>query len=465
MQRLEVVRGPIAMKTSSPSASPYPAAPAISRSFGPHGRLAALATIGLVCALALARPAGAREPGLDGISDGAIYAALADYARQIGGPQPLPASAAPRDAAIDDPHAANPTLLAFARDAGGEEPSGALAPPGHGAMADDTFDDDYSALRDFVRQIGGDVPEPAAAEKFRLAQAEKPKAAKPAKAKAVKTPSSDAGDDAYVVGSKVCLTCHAKEAAQFAQTVMGKIGKVRAGTMECENCHGPGSAHVKAGGGRGVGGIISFRNDDTRFTPEENNGICLGCHEKGERNYWRGSTHDNRSLSCTSCHVIMTNVTPKFQLAKLTEMDTCFQCHKEKRAQMWRSGHMPVREGKMTCSSCHNPHGTDSESLLREATINDTCYKCHAEKRGPFLFEHQPVRENCANCHDPHGSINDFLLKMSRPRLCQQCHANLTGHPGNPRNPQSIYAINRECQNCHAQVHGSNNPAAPRFLR
>src|SRR5262249_30465598 len=152
--------------------------------------------------------------------------ALADYARQIGGPQPRPASAAPRDgaprdAAIDDPHAANPALLAFARDAGGEEPYDAQTPPGHGATADDAFDEAYPALRNFVRQTGGDVPEPAA-EKFRLAQADKPKAAKPAKAKAVKTPSSNAGDDAYVVGSKVCLTCHAKEAAQFAQTVMGK---------------------------------------------------------------------------------------------------------------------------------------------------------------------------------------------------------------------------------------------------
>jgi DmsE family decaheme c-type cytochrome len=161
----------------------------------------------------------------------------------------------------------------------------------------------------------------------------------------------------------------------------------------------------------------------------------------------------------------MRNVTPKFQLAKLTEIDTCAQCHKNKRAEIWRSSHMPVREGKLKCSTCHNPHGSFSEALLREATTNDGCYKCHAEKRGPFLWEHPPVRENCVNCHDPHGSINDFMLKISRPRLCQQCHANLTGHPGHPRNPTSIYAFNRECQNCHSQHHGSNSPAGSRFIR
>ena len=105
------------------------------------------------------------------------------------------------------------------------------------------------------------------------------------------------------------------------------------------------------------------------------------------------------------------------------EIDTCSQCHKNKRAEIWRTSHMPVREGKMTCSSCHNPHGSFGESLLKEATVNDTCYKCHAEKRGPFLFEHAPVRESCTNCHDPHGSVNDFMLKISRPRLCQSATA------------------------------------------
>ena len=46
---------------------------------------------------------------------------------------------------------------------------------------------------------------------------------------------------------------------------------------------------------------------------------------------------------------------------------------------------MPLREGKIVCSDCHNPHGTVTEAMLRDDSINDTCYKCHAEKRGPFL--------------------------------------------------------------------------------
>lgn len=210
--------------------------------------------------------------------------------------------------------------------------------------------------------------------------------------------------------------------------------------------------------------IISFRLNDPTHSVDELNDVCLGCHEKGARTLWRGSAHETRGLACVSCHTVMRNVTPKNQLAMLTESDTCFQCHKRTRSEVWQSSHMPVREGKMTCSSCHNPHGTYGDSLLKTATVNDTCYKCHAEKRGPFLWEHDPVRENCMNCHTAHGSINANLLKVSLPRLCQQCHT-AADHPGNPGNLSAIYSIGGACMNCHAKIHGSNNPAGSQLVR
>jgi DmsE family decaheme c-type cytochrome len=397
-------------------------------------------------------------------TEGGVYSTLLRYGEQADGPVKASAAGPGFHGGVyrDDAFSA---LRDFARQLGGEpadqsEPAGAAHPATNHSRIDD---DSLAALRDFVQQIGADQAPSGDAGRIRLAQAQQPNPKAAKAAKAIKAPAGP--EDAIAVGSAVCLTCHANQAAAFAQTVMGKIGKVRKGTMECENCHGPGSLHVKAGGGRGVGGMISFRTDDPTRTVEDNNAICLACHERGDRTLWRGSTHELQNVACTNCHTVMRNVTPKFQLAKLTEIDTCAQCHKNKRAEIWRTSHMPVREGKMKCSTCHNPHGSFSEALLKETTVNDGCYKCHAEKRGPFLWEHAPVRENCTNCHDPHGSINDFMLKISRPRLCQQCHANLTGHPGNPRNPTSIYAINRECQNCHSQHHGSNSPAGSRFIR
>ena len=397
--------------------------------------------------------------------------ALVDFARQLEPDRSQPetglvSARPPRDAN----HDAYVAHLEFAQQTDNEEPRPSvaeLAASTGTAPPRDANHEAFFALREFVDQIGREQPERA---EFKLAAAEPSKAgaAKPKAGKAaVSKPAAATADDAYAVGEKVCAGCHAAQIATFGQTLMGKLAKQprHAAALSCESCHGPGSAHVKAGGGRGVGGIVSFRKDDPSHSVEDNNALCLGCHEKGNRVLWRGSTHEQRDVACTNCHTVMRNVTPKHQLAMATEIDTCSQCHKNKRAEIWRSSHMPVREGKISCSTCHNPHGSYSEALLKEATINDTCYKCHAEKRGPFLWEHAPVRENCMNCHEAHGSNNDFMLKISRPRLCQQCHANLVGHPGNPRNPLSIYALNRECQNCHSQHHGSNSPSGVRFHR
>ena len=228
--------------------------------------------------------------------------------------------------------------------------------------------------------------------------------------------------------------------------------------------HMPNLVRVSApANGQSIGGIISFRKDDPGRTVEENNGICLNCHERGERVHWKGSVHETRSVACTSCHTIMKSVSAKYQLKTAFEPDTCFQCHKDRRAQMFRSSHMPMREGKIVCSDCHSPHGSTTEKLIRENSVNDNCYKCHAEKRGPFLFEHAPVRENCLNCHDPHGSINEFSLKMSRPRLCYECHTIGHGEKNGPRKSQ--FTMGRSCQNCHTQIHGSNSPAGAAFQR
>ncbi len=225
--------------------------------------------------------------------------------------------------------------------------------------------------------------------------------------------------------------------------------------------------------GTSVGGIVSFRKDDPGRTAEENNGICLSCHERGERTHWAGSVHQMRGVACTNCHTIMKTVSAKNQLKTAFEPETCFQCHKDRRAQMYRSSHMPMREGKIVCSNCHNPHGAVTQALLRENSVNENCYKCHAEKRGPFLWEHAPVRENCLNCHDPHGSINEASLKLSRPRLCFECHTlghgqiarpgsypkTGTGLGNNPAANTLVYGVGRACNNCHTLIHGSNSPS------
>jgi DmsE family decaheme c-type cytochrome len=150
------------------------------------------------------------------------------------------------------------------------------------------------------------------------------------------------------------------------------------------------------------------------------------------------------------------------------EYDLCGQCHQVKAMQFNRSSHMPMTArgegGKMRCGSCHNPHGTVTEKLITEVSVNQSCTNCHAEKRGPFLWAHAAVMESCLNCHTPHGSNNPPLLRVRQPRVCETCHVggrhNSTTYPMNDRR-----AFNRSCVNCHANIHGSNHPSGKYFLR
>ena len=375
-----------------------------------------------------------------------VFAALRDYAQLIdSGHQPAANSGqiqrkSAGQESSDDAYAA---LIAFSERIGADRRQPIAAGP-KVAEAESLFD----ALREWSQGSGSKSSPSAPTRNGPVAGGTK----------------SSAPVDATVVGTQVCVTCHASSTEQFNHTLMGRLAKTQKGKFECESCHGPGSAHVKAGGGRGVGGIISFRPEDGSRTAQENNAICLACHERGDRTYWNGSTHETRGLMCTNCHTIMKQVSRKFQLQTAFTPDTCYQCHKDRRAQNYFSSHMPLREGKITCSDCHNPHGTATEAMLRENSVNDNCYKCHAEKRGPFLWEHNPVRENCLNCHDPHGSTKEAMLKVQRPKLCAECHGfdhgtNLLG-PTNSR-----FVFNKGCGNCHVKIHGSNHPSGSFFQR
>jgi DmsE family decaheme c-type cytochrome len=375
-------------------------------------------------------------------------AALADFAKTLPNGHPsLPdghPSIGGTDAADDSSYQ---SLLNYVQQLKGEQPK--LISATQSQAAAPARDEIHSNLMEFAREVEPRTPN------IQLAAA----------AKAAKSAPKVAADaEATFVGSQACMGCHATHAASFNLTVMGRIFRNPRTAQEkggCETCHGAGSLHVKAGGGRGVGGIISFRKNDTSRPVAENNAICLSCHDKGDRNYWQGSVHESREVACTDCHTVMARVSVRGQLKTEREVETCYQCHKDRRMQSQRSSHMPLREGKMTCTSCHNPHGTANDAMLKQVSVNDNCYQCHAEKRGPFLWEHPPVRENCLNCHEAHGSNLENLLKVQRPRLCQDCHS--IGHAS--QSPLVNTAFNRSCSNCHSQIHGSNHPSGVLFQR
>ena len=271
-------------------------------------------------------------------------------------------------------------------------------------------------------------------------------------------------------GPEVCKNCHEAQVASYLATKHSTKTDPRtpANAGACSTCHGDATEHVKAGGGKGVGGIVN--PGSKALAPEDKNKICLACHRKdANRSHWEGSVHDTRGTACTSCHTLHS---PDKVRNKLTQPEVCFTCHKQQRTEINRPSRHPILEGKVSCSDCHNPHGSVGPKLMKRDSVVDTCYQCHAEKRGPFVHQHEPVQEDCSNCHNPHGTVAESMLKARPPFLCHECH---TPHGGFPAQltgrSQAITATTggksaiqftqaRGCLNCHTQVHGSNNPAS-----
>ncbi len=280
-------------------------------------------------------------------------------------------------------------------------------------------------------------------------------------------PAATAVPSASETVAAVCADCHEERVSSFAGSVHGRAYAHRADmtTASCESCHGDATAHIEAGDGTNI--VVPNRLSAAAAAE-----LCMTCHQENEAQaHWKGSTHQRRGVTCTDCHTLHAEESPDSMVNAAMRTETCYECHQDVRSEMRKISHHPVREGKMTCLSCHDPHGTLTKANLRAGSVNELCYDCHTEKRGPFLWEHAPVRESCLNCHTPHGSNHLKLQSTSVPYLCQQCHSN-TRHPGTLYDATRLPTLdnpvtgsnrlfNRACVDCHAAIHGSNHPSAP----
>jgi DmsE family decaheme c-type cytochrome len=265
--------------------------------------------------------------------------------------------------------------------------------------------------------------------------------------------------EATVIGDKRCNTCHEDVMAGFKQTKHSKVEFFGIENGGCESCHGPGSIHAKSKKAADI-------KNPGKLKGEAASAGCIGCHKDGvgTQKHWQGSEHESMGVGCTNCHS-MHNSHEKM-LKTAWEPDTCFSCHQNQRAAFMKRSAHPLRDishadnaGKMSCSNCHNPHGTQAaDNLIAANSVNDLCYTCHQEKKAPVLWEHSSVKENCLTCHNPHGSNNEMMLTAKEPRLCQQCHEQ-GRHQTLAGQPNSFFVTNRGCSNCHASIHGTNNPS------
>lgn len=101
-----------------------------------------------------------------------------------------------------------------------------------------------------------------------------------------------AGDGAP--GTGTCRVCHTDARYSRAFSHRG----LEESAEGCLTCHGDGTAHVKARGGKGT-----VANPATG-TPAAERELCLGCHEEGDFASPKHLEPMGKEARCTACHVV-----------------------------------------------------------------------------------------------------------------------------------------------------------------
>jgi DmsE family decaheme c-type cytochrome len=193
-------------------------------------------------------------------------------------------------------------------------------------------------------------------------------------------------------GAEACAGCHEDISQAFARNPHFSLDKnKRWAGKACEACHGPGAKHADS---TSADDIVN----PLRLTASKADAICLSCHRNQPTQVGRlESGHARSAIACTSCHD-MHKPGAESSFARLKRNDRitqlCSGCHRDIAAAFLKPHHHKVPEGAMTCTSCHNPHGSFMSRNLRMASTGAEpgCLNCHSDKRGPFVYDHAPVR-------------------------------------------------------------------------
>jgi len=216
--------------------------------------------------------------------------------------------------------------------------------------------------------------------------------------------------------SPICYSCH------------------RRLTSENQWLHGPSAAvacmtcHRRGEGNRKITTLVG-RVDDS----------CYKCHINKRKWVTNAYVHGPAGTGdCTVCHDPHGAEFP-FMLWADSKIDICIACHTDKKNITAKAKGF-IQHGIISgngCSACHSPHASDYRFQL-DGEINDICVSCHIGMKDiesghpvgkhPLAGKKDPRRQNrelsCSSCHNPHGSNFEYLLigSVLGGHVCSKCH-------------------------------------------
>jgi tetratricopeptide (TPR) repeat protein len=216
-----------------------------------------------------------------------------------------------------------------------------------------------------------------------------------------------------------CITCH-NAMPQFVQGSENKFEKIPNG-IDCERCHGPGSAHVKEKES-GVVVDVTKEIDYSIVNPGKlpinlQFDICQRCHLQGNAVLKEGKSFLDfkPGMKLSDFWTVFLpkyeNADDEFIMASHADRLKQSQCFTvSNKAMMQKHDSLKPYKYGITCVTCHNPHVSVKETSTE--IFNTACNNCHNEKTKTVCTEKPENKKleqnNCVNCHMPRSSSVDI---------------------------------------------------------
>ena len=214
-----------------------------------------------------------------------------------------------------------------------------------------------------------------------------------------------------------CLDCHSGRSNPSPEVDGRYKNKVFSEmSIGCENCHGPGGAHIDAvtigATGKGKGGSFAIVNP-ARLSPELANNICMKCHEIGDERILKpGKEYKDIRPGEPLDNTLSIFITPPSREAP-PDNDHLQHYYAITLSKCYRAS-----GGRLSCTTCHDPHREPAKEAA-PVLFNQKCEGCHRDKRCRLPLkarEQSSPPDNCVGCHMPKRGIG-FIA-----------HSSLTNH-------------------------------------